>query len=223
MRNAIKCLRNIDASHNTFLKDRRFLGMEEYVMESIADSVMNELSSGGKLSAISKSVGGDETAVKSALGMSVPLVLGAMANHASTPAGTEMLTKTLAQAGTSTPLGTMSGLMANPASASGSGILDTLLGSQIGTIQNASSQKTGLPPAAVSQVMAIAVPVIMGQVGKMFAQQKVDPGNLQGVLADHTKAALQSSPEAASLVQHLPPAAENTGGFSGLFKKVLGK
>ena len=189
-------------------------------MESIADSVMNELSSGGKLSAISKSVGGDETAVKSALGMSVPLVLGAMANHASTPAGTEMLTKTLAQAGTSAPLGTMSGLMANPAAASGSGILDTLLGSQMGTIQNAISQKTGLPPAAVSQVMAIAVPVIMGQVGKMFAQQKVDPKNLSGVLADHSKTALQASPEAASVAQQLPAAQESVGGISGILKKT---
>jgi hypothetical protein len=197
--------------------------MEEYGMESIADSVMNELSSGGKISAISQSVGGDETAVKSALGMSVPLVLGAMANHAATPAGTEMLAKTLAQAGTSAPMGTMTGLMGNPQALSGSGILDTLLGSQMGTIQNAISQKTGLPPAAVSQVMAIAVPVIMGQVGKMFAQQNVDKNKLPGVLADQSKAALQSSPEAASLVQHLPAAPEKTGGFSGLFKKVLGK
>jgi hypothetical protein len=192
-------------------------------MESIADSVINELSSGNKLSAISKSVGGDETAVKSALGMSVPLVLGAMANHASTPGGTEMLTKTLAQAGTSTPLGTMSGLMANPSTVSGSGMLNTLLGSQMGTIQNAISQKTGLPPAAVSQVMAIAVPVIMGQVGKMFAQQNVDKNTLHGVLADQSKAALQSSPEAASLVQHLPDVQASAGGISGILKKVLGQ
>jgi hypothetical protein len=155
--------------------------------------------------------------------MSMPLVLGAMANHASTPGGTEMLTKTLAQAGTSNPMDNMSGLIANPAAAGGSGIVNTLLGSQMGTIQNAISQKTGLPPAAVSQVMAIAVPLIIGQVGRMFAQKKMDPGNLQGVLADHSKAALQSSPEAASLVQHLPVAAENIGAISGLFKKVLGK
>jgi hypothetical protein len=193
-------------------------------MESIVDDVMNKLSSGNHISAISKAVGGDETAVKSALGMSMPLVLGAMANHASTPGGTEMLTKTLAEAGTSNPMDNVSGLIANPAAAAGgSGIVNTLLGSQVGTIQNAISQKTGLPPAAVSQVMAIAVPLIMGQVGKMFAQKKMDPGNLQGVLADHSKAALLSTPEAASLVQHLPAAAENAGAISGLFKKVLGK
>ncbi len=192
-------------------------------MESIVDDVMNTLSSGNQISAISKSVGGDETAVKSALGMSIPLVLGAMANHASTPGGAEMLTKTLSQAGSSNLPGTMSGLLANPAAASGPDMVSTLLGSQMGTIQNAISQKTGLPPAAVSQVMAIAVPVIMGQIGRMFGQQKVDPGNLQGVLADHSRAALQSSPEAASLLQHLPSAPESTGGISGFLKKAMGK
>jgi hypothetical protein len=192
-------------------------------MESIVDSVMKELASGNKLSDISKSVGGDETAVKSAIGMSLPVVLGAMANHASTPGGTEMLTKTLAQAGTSNPPGTMRGLMDIPAAASGSGLLNTLLGSQMGTIQNAISQKTGLPPAAVSQVMAIAVPMIVGQAGRMFAQQNIDKNNLPGVLADQSKAALQSSPEAASLLQHLPAAAESSGGISGLLKKALGR
>ncbi len=154
----------------------------------------------------------------------MPLVLGAMANHASTPGGTEMLTRTLAQAGTSNPLDNMSGLIANPAAAAGgSGLVNTLLGSQMGTIQNAISQKTGLPPAAVSQVMAIAVPLIMGHISNMVAQKNVNPANLQGVLADHSKAALQSSPDAASLVQHFPAAAESTGTISGLFKKVLGK
>jgi hypothetical protein len=192
-------------------------------MESIVDDVMNKLSSGNHISAISKAVGGDETAVKSALGMSMPLVLGAMANHASTPGGTEMLTKTLAQAGTSNPMDNMSGLIANPAAAGGSGIVNTLLGSQMGTIQNAISQKTGLPPAAVGQVMAIAIPVIMGHVGKMVIQQKMGPQNLTSLLGDHAKMALQSSPDAAAMAKQLMAAQEGGGGISGILKKVLGK
>jgi hypothetical protein len=192
-------------------------------MESIVDDVMNKLSSGNHISAISKAVGGDETAVKSALGMSLPLVLGAMANHASTPGGTEMLTKTLAQAGTSNPMDNMSGLIANPAAAGGSGIVNTLLGSQMGTIQNAISQKTGLPPAAVGQVMAIAIPVIMGHVGKMFIQQKMGPQHLTSLLGDHAKMALQSSPEAIGIAQQLPAAQEGSGDISGMLKKILVK
>jgi len=190
-------------------------------MQSIVDDVMNALTSGNNLSAISKSVGGNETAVKSALGMGLPLVLGAMANHASTPGGTEMLTKTLTQAGNSNPMDNLSSHLSNPAAAGSSGMASILLGSQTGTIQNAISEKTGLPPAAVGQVMAIAIPVIMGHLGKMFVQQKMDTNNLAGVLGDHAKMALQSSPEAASIAQQLPAAQESAPPHSGILKKTL--
>jgi hypothetical protein len=191
-------------------------------MDIVAD-LMKQLATGGHLPTISKSVGGNETAVTYALSMGLPLVLGALANHASKPGGTEMLTKSLTQAGNANPIDNMGGLLANPSAAAGSGMASTLLGGQGGTIQNAIAQKTGLPPAAVSQVMAIAVPLIMGHVGKMVVQQKVDPQNLSGVLADHSKVALQASPEAVAIAQQLPATQEGVGGISGFLKKVLGK
>lgn len=55
----------------------------------------------------------------------------------------------------------LSGFLGNPAAAGGSGMVNALLGSQRGTIQNAISQKTGLPPAAVGQVVAIATHIVM--------------------------------------------------------------
>lgn len=69
--------------------------------------------------------------------------------------------------------------------------------------------------------MAIAIPVIMGHLGKMVVQQKMDTKNLTGVLGDHAKMALQSSPEAASIAQQLPAAQESAGGISGILKKTL--
>jgi hypothetical protein len=205
------------------LKDRLLIGNGVEIMQSIVDDIMNMLSSGNHISAISKSVGGNETAVTSALNMGLPLVLGALANHASKPGGTEMLTQTLTQAGNANPMDNMSGLLVNPATAGVSGIASTLLGSQGGTIQNAISQKTGLPPVAVSQVMAIAVPLIMGHVGKMFVQQKVDPKSLSGVLTDHSIAALNSSPEAAAIAQQLPAAQDSVDSISGMLKKLVEK
>ena len=56
-------------------------------MASILESMMTQVSSGDNLSAISKAVGGDEPAVKSALSMGLPMLLGSMSNTASTPAG----------------------------------------------------------------------------------------------------------------------------------------
>jgi hypothetical protein len=102
-------------------------------------------------------------------------------------------------------------------------MVSTLFGSQMGTIQNAISQKTGLPPAAVGKVMEIATPMIMGYVGKMFVQQKMDTRSLASLLGDQSRIALQASPDAAGMAKQLMGAQESSGGISGVLKKVLGK
>jgi hypothetical protein len=192
-------------------------------MDSIVENLMKEMSSGNTLSAISRSVGGDDAKVKSALGMSLPLVLGSMANTASKPGGAATLTKMMAQTGSNNPVDNMGSFLGNAAAAGGSGMVSTLFGSQMGTIQSTISQKTGLPPAAVAKVMEIATPLVMGYVGKMFVQQKMDTKNLTSLLGDQSKMALQSSPEAAGMAKQLMSAQEGSGGISGILKKVLGK
>jgi len=155
--------------------------------------------------------------------MGLPMIMGSMANTASKPGGAEMLTKMLSQAGSSNPMDNLGGLLSNPAAAGGSGMVNSLFGSQMGTIQNAISQKTGLPPAAVGKVMEIATPMVMGYVGKMFVSQKMDTKSLTGLLGDQSKLALQASPDAAAMAQQLTGAQESTSGVSGILKKVLGK
>jgi hypothetical protein len=172
-------------------------------MDSIVENLMKEMASGNNLSAISRSVGGDDAKVKSALGMCLPLVLGSMANTAAKPGGADTLTKMMAPAGSNNPVDNMSSFLSNPAAAGGSGMVSTLFGSKTGIIQNTISQKTGLPLAAVAKVMEIATPLVMGYVGKMVARLKMDTGNLASLLGDQSAMALQSSPEAAGMVKHL--------------------
>ncbi len=191
-------------------------------MDIVAD-LMKQVATGDNLSMISKSVGGEGKAVQSALGMGLPMIMGSMANTASKPGGADTLTKMLAQAGGSNPLDNMSGFLGNPAAAGGSGMVSTLFGSQMGTIQNAIAQKTGLPPAAVGKVLEIAAPMVMGYVCKMFVQQKMDTKSLTGLLGDQSKVALQASPDAAAMAKELTGAPETSGGIGGILKKVLGK
>ncbi|HJX55373.1 MAG TPA: DUF937 domain-containing protein [Methanoregula sp.] len=191
-------------------------------MDIVAD-LMKQVTTGDNLSTISKSVGGDGKAVQSALSMGLPMIMGSMANTASKPGGADMLTKMLTQAGGSNPMENVSGLLGNPAAAGGSGMVSTLFGSQMGTIQNAIAQKTGLPPAAVGKVLEIAAPMVMGYVGKMFVQQKMDTKSLTGLLGDQSKMALQASPDAAAMSKQLMGAQETSGGIGGILKKVLGK
>ena len=190
-------------------------------MTSIIESMMTQVSSGNNLSAISNSVGGDNNAVKSALNLGLPMLLGSMSNTASKSGGTDMLTQMLAQTGGSSPLDNIGGFLGSSAAAGGSGMLNSLLGSQLTPIQNAIAKKTGLPPAVVGKVLAIAAPLLMGYVGKMFTTQKMDTAGLTTLLGEQSKLAMQSSPEAASMAKEFMGAQESTGGLTGLLKKLL--
>ncbi len=191
-------------------------------MDIVAD-LMKQVATGDNLSMISKSVGGDGKAVQSALGMGIPLLLGSMATTASKPGGADMMTKMLAQTGGSNPMDNLGGFLGNPAAAGGSGMVSTLLGSQMGGIQNTISQKTGLPPAVVGKVLEIAAPMVMGYVGKMVGQQKMDTKSLTGLLGEQSKMALQASPEAAGHGTAADGSPGEQWRYRGYFQKSAGK
>jgi hypothetical protein len=193
-------------------------------MDSIVENLMKQVGTGDNLSAISKSVGGDEKGVQSALSMGLPMIVGSMANSASKPGGADMITKMMGQMGGSNPVDNLSGFLGGSGGAAGgSGMASMLLGSQMGTIQNAISQKTGLPPAVVGKVLEIATPMVMGYIGKMTGGKQMDQKGLTSLLGEQSNMAMQSSPDAANMAKQLLGGEESSSGVSGIFKKFLGK
>jgi len=79
----------------------------------------------------------------------------------------------------------------------------SLFGTQTDTLQNVIAQKSGVPPAVISKVIAIAVPMVAGYAGKMFIEQKMNPAGLASLLGIQSKMAMQASPEAATLFKIL--------------------
>jgi len=191
-------------------------------MDIVAD-LMKQVTTGDNLSMISNAVGGDSKGVQSALSMGLPMILGAMSNTASKPGGADMITSMLGQMGGSNPVDNLGSFLGSPSAAGGSGMVSSLLGSQMAPIQNAISQKTGLPPAIVGKVLAIAAPMVLGYVGKMFAGKKMDQQSLTGLLGEQSKMAMQSSPEAANMAKQLLSAPKETAEKAGFFKKLFGK
>ena len=191
-------------------------------MDIVAD-LMKQVGTGDNLSAISKSVGGDEKGVQSALGMGLPMIMGSLSNTASKPGGADMITNMMGQLGGSNPVDNLGGFLGSPAAAGGSGMVSSLLGSQMAPIQNAISQKTGLPPAIVGKVLAIAAPMLLGYVGKMFAGKKMDQQGLTNLLGEQSKVAMQSSPDAANMAKQLLGSQPEASGASGMLKKLFGK
>ena len=189
----------------------------------IVTDLMKQAGTGDNLSLISKSAGGDANAVKSALGMGLPLIMGSMATTAAKPGGADVLTKMMAQAGGTSPLDNMSGFLGGSAVSGGSSMVSTLFGSQLAPVQNAIAQKTGLPPAIVGKVLEIAAPMVLSYVGKMMGSQKTDAAGLSGFLGEQSAKALAGSPDAAALTQQLMGAQAGSGTLSGMFKNMLGK
>jgi hypothetical protein len=151
------------------------------------------------------------------------MIVGSMANTASKPGGADMITGMMGQMGGSNPMDNLGSFLGSSAAAGGSGMVSSLLGSQMAPVQNAISQKTGLPPEIVGKILAIAAPMVLGYVGKMFAGKKVDQQGLTSLLGEQSKMALQSSPEAADMAKQLMGAPKDTAGVTGIFRKFLGK
>ncbi len=160
--------------------------------------------------------------IQSVLSMGLPLLLGSMSNTASTSSGAANLTKMINQTDAKNPLNNLGSFLSNPDTTSGSNILTTLLGGQMSGIQSAISQKTGLPPAVVNKVLAIAAPMVLGQVSKMFMGKDMDSVGLSSFLGEQSKAALQASPDAASLAKQFLTPQEESGGLASFLKKLLG-
>jgi len=192
-------------------------------MDIVAD-LMKQAATGDNLAMISKSVGGEGNAVQSALGMGLPMIMGSMATTAAKPGGADVLTKMMAQAGSSSPLDNMSGFLGGSAAVGGSSMVSTLFGSQLAPVQDAIARKTGLPPAVVGKVLAVAVPMVLAYVGRMTGGQKTDAAGLTSLLGEQSAMALAGSPDAAALAQQVMGGQEgSSGGIAGMFKNMLGK
>jgi hypothetical protein len=171
-------------------------------MDVVGD-LMRVAVSGNNPIALGKAVGVDKDKAQTLIRVSLPLVLGSMATTAAKPGGAEMVAKMLTQAGASNPIDNLGGLLSNPGAAGGSAMASSLFGTQTETLQNVIAQKSGVPPAVISKVMAIAAPMVAGYVGKMFIEQKMNPAGLASLLGIQSKMAMQASPEAASLFKEL--------------------
>mgnify|MGYP001058506092 CR=1 FL=1 len=162
----------------------------------IVGDLMRVAVSGDNLTALSKSMGiADKAKAQSILRVSLPVVVGTMATAAAKPGGAEMIAKLATQAGSANPIDNLGGFLSSPTTAGGSAMVSALFGSQMDTIQNVIAQKSGLPPAVIGKVMGVAVPMVVGYIGK----QNISPAGL----AQQSKMAFQASPEADALFKNL--------------------
>ena len=141
---------------------------------------------------ISNNVGAEPSAVNSAIQAALPMILGNLANNASTPQGAESLNTALEQDHDGSILDNLGGLgsmifggqqeAAAPRAADAGGILGHILGSNQGAVVQQASNESGLGAGQVAQIMMMLAPIVMGYLGRQKQTQGVGAEGLGGLL-----------------------------------------
>jgi len=176
-------------------------------MDSILDLVP-QLVNGGAVSQISQQIGADEQKTGQGIAVAVPLLLAALNRNASRPEGAQALYGALERDHDG-------GILDNPLAAllggsgggstlqNGFGILGHVLGGQQSSVAQTVSQRTGLSPAAVGQLLAILAPLVMGALGRARQQNNLDPNGLSAYLNGQQQQAETAAPGILGLANSL--------------------
>jgi hypothetical protein len=155
-------------------------------MSNLVDTVLAHLGD-PQIAQIAARLGTTPDQARDAIGHALPLIVGGMAQNASTPQGADALHNALgdhAGQDISAILGSMLG-------GGGSGIGGAILGHIFGGNQGAANQGlghvTGLGEQGAGQLMAILAPIVMSILANHTLAQGLGPGGLGGMLGQQSQ------------------------------------
>ncbi len=139
------------------------------------------------ISGVAGQTGQSESQTSDVLGMAMPLLMGAMKRNSSTSEGAQGLMNALSSKHDGSILDDLGGLFGGGVDKSvmddGAGILGHIFGSKQNQVESALSNKSGIDAGAISQILKIAAPIVLGYLGKQSRQQNVSsPDALGGLL-----------------------------------------
>ena len=167
-------------------------------MSTIFDSVMQQLG-GQNLSALSRQIGADEATTQKAVQAALPMLLGGMARNTRNPAGAQSLSNALNDHRDGNALNNLGGLIDNPDSGPGGGILGHVFGQRRQTVEQGVGQATGLNAQQIGKLLMVLAPIVMAvlarrQGGQTADQPQAQGGDIGSVLQRESREAAQKAP-----------------------------
>lgn len=179
---------------------------------ALLDMVQQHLGQ-NEVTQISQQLGVDPSTAQRAINAALPMIMGGMAGHASSPEGAA----TIQQAATAHQdapemLGNIlqTGGAAD-AGASG-GLLGRIFGAHNETVQQSVQQATGLEPDKTRKLLMMLAPVVLGMLARhQFGGQQAstNPGQIAGTLQQEARTAQQKAPNLGGMLGQI------LGGFGG--------
>ncbi len=188
-------------------------------MSGLVDNVMSNLGD-DQVNAIAAKLGTDPAQARNAIEHALPLIVGGMAQNASTPQGASALNDALgAHAGADISSVLSSALSDGAASGAGGAILGHIFGGNQAAASQGLGQATGLGQQNAGQLLSILAPMVMGALANHAQGQGLNAGGLGGMLAQEGQQILQQGGSAGGLLNSV---LGSSGGLSGLLQGAGG-
>jgi hypothetical protein len=160
------------------------------------ESLLSQVMSGNNLSAISQSIGADESTTSSAIQAALPLIIGGMSHNASSAGGASALAGALDRDHDGSVLDDIAGfvLSGGAQQRNGAGILGHVFGDRQEPVQEGVSRVTGLDMGTVSQLLVTLAPLVMGYLARQKQQEGMSPEQLAVALNQQQQQLGQQSP-----------------------------
>jgi hypothetical protein len=169
-------------------------------MDSIVQILVAQLGAGA-VSQISERLGVDDQKAQQAVGMAIPIIIGALNRNSSSASGAEALTNALQKDHDGSILNNLPQAVSSQATMDdGTAILAHVLGDQSGTLANNVSRATGLEPAQVTQIFAVLAPIVMGALGQMQRKHELDSQGVASLLQEERSTVEKTSSGLVSLL-----------------------
>jgi hypothetical protein len=151
-------------------------------MDSILQLIISQLG-GDSVSKISDKLGVDQAQAQRAIGLALPVIIGALNRNASSTDGAQALTSALQRDHDGSILQNLGDKVSQQATINdGMAILGHIFGEKQGGVANSISKGTGLDPQAAAQLFAMLAPIVMGALGQIQQKKSLDAQGVSQVL-----------------------------------------
>jgi hypothetical protein len=190
-------------------------------MSGLVDSILSQLND-AQINAIAGQLGTDPTQARNAIEHALPLIVGHLAQNASTAQGASALNNALGEHAGFNISDVLRGVLSG--SANGQGIGGAILGHIFGGNQNAANQGlgqvTGLGQQNSAQLMAILAPIVMAALANHA--QGAGAGGVGGILAQEAQQIQQRGGVAGGLLNAVLNHSGGNMDLSSMLGGVLG-
>ncbi len=166
---------------------------------SLLDMLQGQLA-GEPAAQLGKQMGTDSAGAQKAISAALPALMAALAGNAKRKDGASALASALERDHDGGILDDLQGFLGKGDTSGGEGILKHALGGRRQAVETEVAKQTGMDMKAITGLLPMLAPLVMGALGRQKKQQGLDMGGLASMLSGEGQRAKEMAPGALGLL-----------------------